>query len=148
MFFLITTPCPVVGHVPGPGHGPKLVAVLCPDPGPVIFLVPALVLVPVPVSSIFWSWPLHHSRKQKFGPVTQWSLRLWPESYIIYTQLACTSRRLTGLLIPSVRLIPLTWFVECIHTNTYSQIQTNKKYWELWSLLPIWLGGGGGSIDE
>ena len=48
----------VLGHVPGPGLGPrqKLVPVLGPGTGlglgpcPVIFLVPALVLVPVIIS--------------------------------------------------------------------------------------------------
>ena len=59
VFFLIASPCPVLDHGPGPrpdfgpSPGPNLVLVLGTgtgaglDPGPVKFLVPALVRVPV-----------------------------------------------------------------------------------------------------
>ena len=55
-FFLIANPCPVLGHGPSSRSGPgqKLVQVLGPGVGPIIFIVPvflvsALVSVPVPV---------------------------------------------------------------------------------------------------
>ena len=53
VFLLITSPSPVLGHGLGPSPGPNLVPVLCTGPGPVIFLVPVLVLVP----SYLWSRP-------------------------------------------------------------------------------------------
>ena len=61
VFFLSTSPCPVLGHSPGPktcpclgprpGPEPNLVSVLGPGPSPIIFMVPAL--VPVPSHSEF-----------------------------------------------------------------------------------------------
>ena len=47
---------------PGPkaGPGPKLVPVLGPGPGSVLFLLQAL--IPVPVLSNFWSWPSSQSK--------------------------------------------------------------------------------------
>ena len=56
-FLLLTIHCPILDHGPGsrpgpgpgpsPGPGPNIVPVLGPGPGPVIFLVTALVPVPV-----------------------------------------------------------------------------------------------------
>ena len=54
MFFLITIPCPIIGHGSclrlsiGPGLGPKLVPVL--GPGLIIFLVPVAVKISGPVT--------------------------------------------------------------------------------------------------
>ena len=80
VFVIFASPCPVLDHVPGPrpspgpgpgpspGPGPNLVPVLGPGPGPghVIFLVPALVLVPD--LSYFWSRLWSRSRSKFLDP--------------------------------------------------------------------------------
>ena len=75
-FSSLPCPCSVQGH--GPGHGPcpgpspgpkpKLVPVL--GPRPILFLVPAL--VPVPVTSYFWSQTLILVPVKIAGPIKQW----------------------------------------------------------------------------